>query len=88
MDDADVSKSEVDEIVLVGGSTRIFKVQSLISKYFGGKEPSKGINPDKAVAFRAAVHGGILSVYGEQDESLDYLYYLMYSDVTPLPRGI
>ena len=49
LEDADVSKSEVDEIVLVGGSTRIPKVQSLISEYFGGKEPSKGINPDEAV---------------------------------------
>merc|ERR1719287_295228 len=61
LDDADVSKSEVDEIVLVGGSTRIPKVQSLISEYFGGKEPSKGINPDESVAYGAAVQGGILS---------------------------
>ena len=46
MDDADVGKSEVDGIVLMGGSTRIPKVQSLISECFRGKEPSKGINPD------------------------------------------
>ena len=66
MDDADVSKSKVDEIVLVGGSTRILKVQSLISKYFGGKEPSKGINPDEAVAYGACVQGGILSREGRR----------------------
>jgi len=49
MDDADVSKSEVYEMVLVGGSTRIPKVQILISEYFGGKEPSIGIDPDEVV---------------------------------------
>jgi len=80
MDDADVSKSEVDEIVLVGGSTRIPKVQSLISEYFGGKEPSKGINPDEAVAYGAAVQAGILSGEGGQD--------LLLLDVTPLTLGI
>jgi len=64
MDDADVAKSEVDEIVLVGGSTRIPKVQQLISDFFGGKEPSKGINPDEAIAYGAAVQGGILSGEG------------------------
>jgi len=83
MEDADVSKSEVDEIVLVGGSTRIPKVQSLISEYFGGKEPSKGINPDEAVAYGAAVQGGILS--GEQDGGLNEILLL---DVTPLSQGI
>jgi len=83
MDDADVAKSEVDEIVLVGGSTRIPKVQSLISEYFGGKEPSKGINPDEAVAYGAAVQGGILS--GEQDGGLNEILLL---DVTPLSQGI
>merc|ERR1712070_984632 len=64
LEDADVKKSEVDEIVLVGGSTRIPKVQGLIKDYFGGKEPSKGINPDEAVAYGAAVQGGILSGEG------------------------
>merc|ERR1740139_1093290 len=83
MDDADVSKSEVDEIVLVGGSTRIPKVQSLISEYFGGKEPSTGINPDEAVAYGAAVQGGILS--GEDDDGLNEILLL---DVTPLSQGI
>merc|ERR1712038_1993564 len=83
MEDADIEKSEVDEIVLVGGSTRIPKVQSLIADYFGGKEPSKGINPDEAVAYGAAVQGGILS--GEQDGGLNEILLL---DVTPLSQGI
>merc|ERR1712070_476217 len=83
LDDADVKKSEVDEIVLVGGSTRIPKVQSLIKDFFGGKEPSKGINPDEAVAYGAAVQGGILS--GEGGEATSELLLL---DVTPLSQGI
>jgi len=83
MDDADVAKSEVDEIVLVGGSTRIPKVQSLISDYFGGKEASKGINPDEAVAYGAAVQGGILS--GEGGDATSEILLL---DVTPLSQGI
>merc|ERR1712070_814713 len=83
LDDADVKKSEVDEIVLVGGSTRIPKVQSLIKDFFGGKEPSKGINPDEAVAYGAAVQGGILS--GEGGEATQDLLLL---DVTPLSQGI
>ena len=48
-------KNEIDEIVLVGGSTRIPKIQQLVKEYFNGKEPSKGINPDEAVAYGAAV---------------------------------
>merc|ERR1712113_212176 len=83
MEDADLSKSEIDEIVLVGGSTRIPKVQQLISEYFGGKEPSKGINPDEAVAYGAAVQGGILS--GEGGEATNQILLL---DVTPLSQGI
>merc|ERR1712226_5490 len=83
LEDADVSKSEVDEIVLVGGSTRIPKVQQLISEYFGGKEPSKGINPDEAVAYGAAVQGGILS--GEGGDATSEILLL---DVTPLSQGI
>jgi hypothetical protein len=59
--DANVKKEDVDEVVLVGGSTRIPKVQQLLKEFFGGKEPSKGINPDEAVAYGAAVQGGILS---------------------------
>merc|ERR1711957_209370 len=83
MADADLEKDEVDEIVLVGGSTRIPKVQQLISDFFGGKEPSKGINPDEAIAYGAAVQGGILS--GEESEEIDGLLLL---DVTPLSMGI
>ncbi len=58
--DAKVGKSDVNDIVLVGGSTRIPKVQSLIEEFFGAKA-SKGINPDEAVAFGAAVQAGVLS---------------------------
>ncbi|GKY93903.1 luminal-binding protein 5 [Mayamaea pseudoterrestris] len=83
MEDADLSKDEIDEIVLVGGSTRIPRVQQLISEYFGGKEPSKGINPDEAVAYGAAVQGGILS--GEGGEATSDILLL---DVTPLSQGI
>merc|ERR1711966_257471 len=83
MEDADLEKAEVDEIVLVGGSTRIPKVQSLISEYFGGKEPSKGINPDESVAYGAAVQGGILS--GEGGDATSEILLL---DVTPLSQGI
>merc|ERR1719178_526924 len=83
LSDGDIKKSEVDEIVLVGGSTRIPKVQSLIKDYFGGKEPSKGINPDEAVAYGAAVQGGILS--GEGGDATSELLLL---DVTPLSQGI
>ena len=52
-----IGKAEVDEIVLVGGSTRIPKVQTLLKEYFDGKEPSRGVNPDEAVAYGAAVQG-------------------------------
>jgi heat shock protein 5 len=64
MEDAGMKKSQIDEIVLVGGSTRIPKVQALLKEYFDGKEPNKGVNPDEAVAFGAAVQGGILSGEG------------------------
>jgi heat shock protein 5 len=83
LEDADMAKSEVDEIVLVGGSTRIPKVQTLLKDYFDGKEPSKGVNPDEAVAFGAAVQGGILS--GDASEATQDLLLL---DVTPLSQGI
>lgn len=56
-----MNKKDVDEIVLVGGSTRIPKVQQLVKELFGGKEPSRGINPDEAVAYGAAVQAGVLS---------------------------
>jgi len=83
LDDADMSKSEVDEVVLVGGSTRIPKVQTLLKEYFDGKEPSKGVNPDEAVAFGAAVQGGILS--GDTSSETKDILLL---DVAPLSQGI
>ncbi len=81
--DSKVSKSEVDEVVLVGGSTRIPRVQELISKYFNGKELCKSINPDEAVAYGAAVQAAILS--GNKDEKLEDLLLL---DVAPLSLGL
>mmetsp|Transcript_26716 Transcript_26716/g.85782 ORF Transcript_26716/g.85782 Transcript_26716/m.85782 type:complete len:397 (-) Transcript_26716:81-1271(-) len=83
MEDAGFKKTEIDEVVLVGGSTRIPKVQQLIKDYFDGKEPNKGVNPDEAVAFGAAVQGGILSGEGG-DETKDILLL----DVAPLTQGI
>ncbi len=59
--DADLKKEEVDEIVLVGGSTRIPKVQQLLKDFFNGKELNRGINPDEAVAYGAAIQAGVLS---------------------------
>jgi len=61
LDDSKLKKHEIDEIVLVGGSTRIPKVQQLLKDFFNGKEPNRGINPDEAVAYGAAVQGGVLS---------------------------
>merc|ERR1719301_364607 len=58
MDDSGLKKTQVDEVVLVGGSTRIPKVQALIKDFFNGKEPNRGINPDEAVAYGAAVQAG------------------------------
>merc|ERR1712066_999392 len=81
LEDADLTKKDIDEIVLVGGSTRIPKVQSLVKEFFNGKEPSKGINPDEAVAYGAAVQAGVLS--GEQDTG-----DLVLLDVNPLTLGI
>jgi len=83
LEDADMETGDIDEIVLVGGSTRIPKVQQLISEFFGGKDPSKGINPDEAVAYGAAVQGGILS--GEGGDATSEILLL---DVTPLSQGI
>ena len=81
--DAGLKKTEVDELVLVGGSTRIPKVRTLLQDFFNGKKPNAGINPDEAVAYGAAVQGGILS--GEGGETTKDLLLL---DVTPLSLGI
>jgi len=81
LEDADMQKKDVDEIVLVGGSTRIPKIQQLVKEYFNGKEPSRGINPDEAVAYGAAVQAGVLS--GEQDTG-----EIVLLDVNPLTMGI
>lgn len=81
--DAKVSKSNVDEIVLVGGSTRIPKIQAQLSEFFNGKELCKNINPDEAVAYGAAVQAAVLS--GVKDEKMDGLLLL---DVLPLSLGI
>merc|ERR1712078_753846 len=83
MDDGGLSKSEVDELVMVGGSTRIPKVQQLLKDFFNGKEPNRGINPDEAVAYGAAVQGGILSGEGGED-----VKDLLLLDVAPLSLGI
>jgi heat shock protein 5 len=83
LEDADMTKDEVDEIVLVGGSTRIPKVQTLLKDFFDGKEPSRGVNPDEAVAYGAAVQGGILS-----GDASDVTQDLLLLDVTPLSQGI
>merc|ERR1712107_99916 len=82
LEDGSMSKKEVDEIILVGGSTRIPKVQQLIKEFFNGKEPSKGVNPDEAVAFGAAVQACILSGADCGDKGVVLL------DVNPLSMGI
>jgi len=81
MKDSGLKKTDIHDIVLVGGSTRIPKIQQLIKDYFNGKEPNRGINPDEAVAYGAAVQGGVLS---GSDPNLGVLLL----DVTPLSVGI
>ncbi|RYO75931.1 hypothetical protein DL766_009658 [Monosporascus sp. MC13-8B] len=81
LDDAKLKKEEIDDIVLVGGSTRIPKVQALLEEFFAGKKASKGINPDEAVAFGAAVQAGVLA--GEEGTS-----EVVLMDVNPLTLGI
>ena len=76
--DAGVSKSEIDEVILVGGSTRIPKIQEKVKEIFG-KEPNKSVNPDEVVALGAAIQGGVLS--GDVDD-------ILLLDVTPLSLGI
>ena len=81
--DSKIDKSRIHEIVLVGGSTRIPKVQQLVSEFFNGKELNKSINPDEAVAYGAAVQGAILSGAGGE-KTAD----LLLLDVTPLSLGL
>src|SRR5204862_8107342 len=78
LSDAGVDPAAIDEVVLVGGSTRMPKVQQLVKEYFG-KEPHKGVNPDEVVAIGAAAQGGVLT--GEVKD-------LLLLDVTPLSLGI
>ncbi len=81
--DAGMSKSQIHEVVLVGGSTRIPKVIDLLKEYFNGKEPNRSINPDEAVAYGAAVQAAILS--GDTSEQIGACVLL---DVAPLSLGI
>jgi len=78
LSDANVTPSQIDEVVLVGGSTRIPRVQEMVREFFG-KEPHKGVNPDEVVAIGAAVQGGVLG--GEVKD-------VLLLDVTPLSLGI
>lgn len=82
--DSGLEKSKVDEVVLVGGSTRIPKIQKLLSDFFDGKKLEKSINPDEAVAYGAAVQAGILSGQATSAETAD----LLLLDVVPLSLGV
>jgi heat shock protein 1/8 len=82
--DAGLEKSQVQEIVLVGGSTRIPKIQKLLSEFFDGKKLEKSINPDEAVAYGAAVQAGILSGKATSADTAD----LLLLDVVPLSLGV
>nr|ABD90519.1 heat shock protein 70 [Komagataella pastoris] len=82
--DSKIEKSKVDDVVLVGGSTRIPKVQKLLSDFFDGKQLEKSINPDEAVAYGAAVQGAILTGQSTSEETKD----LLLLDVIPLSLGV
>lgn len=82
MEDANLTNDDVHRIILVGGSTRIPRVQAIVKEYFGGREPDKGINPDESVAVGAAIQGSVLSGDGGDD-----VKDLMLLDVTPLSLG-
>lgn len=81
--DSGMSKNQIHDVVLVGGSTRIPKVVELLQEFFNGKEPNRSINPDEAVAYGAAVQAAILT--GQGNEATDSLLLI---DVTPLSLGI
>ncbi|XP_042983408.1 luminal-binding protein 5-like [Carya illinoinensis] len=81
MEDAGLENNQIDEIVLVGGSTRIPKVQQLLKDYFDGKEPNKAVNPDEAVAYGASVQGSILS--GEGGEETKDILLLLRGSTNP-----
>jgi heat shock 70kDa protein 1/2/6/8 len=83
--DSKLSKSDIDEIVLVGGSTRIPKIQEMLSQFFNGKELSKNINPDEAVAYGATISAAQLSGEGKENKDIDSLLFM---DVAPLSLGI
>ncbi|KAI0984254.1 hypothetical protein GJ496_011937, partial [Pomphorhynchus laevis] len=80
LEDANLKRDEIDEIVLVGGSTRIPKIQQMVKEYFNDKEPSRGVNPDEAVAYGAAVQAAVVSGM-EMDK-------VLLLDVNPLTLGI
>jgi heat shock 70kDa protein 1/2/6/8 len=82
--DAGIEKKQVEDIVLVGGSTRIPRIQKLLSDFFDGKKLEKSINPDEAVAYGAAVQAGILSGKAQSAETAD----LLLLDVVPLSLGV
>jgi molecular chaperone DnaK len=79
LEDAKLSPNDIQEVVLVGGSTRIPKVQALVRNFFGGKEPHKGVNPDEVVAVGAAIQGAVLA--GDVKD-------ILLLDVTPLSLGV
>jgi heat shock protein 1/8 len=83
LSDAKMSKSDIHDVVLVGGTTRVPKIQEMLSSYFNGKELCRNINPDEAVAYGAAVQAAILS--GVKDETTNSMILL---DVTPLSLGV
>ena len=85
LQDAGVSKKQVDEIVLVGGSTRIPKIQELLSSFFNGKELNKSVNPDEAVAYGASIQAAILSKSTDGNDKADSILLL---DVSPLSLGL